>query len=243
MISDGEGLQRDERIEELVERVAQIRARRAGQAAALQVGERHDAEVHEQHLQQVFARHERIGHERRERPSIEMLQHRSNQRRLAGANLAGQDDEPFAAANTGQEFFEGRGVRGTAIEEARVRREAERLLLEAVVRTRRSATARTRRAANVPAGSNDPAWTCRPVSPECRLWQLLTHDVPLAHRRGLVMPAVARRIGENWPTARDRDSGSGTRDPGSGIGFGIRDSGFGIRLTFLGGSWPDRAST
>ncbi len=124
---DGEGLQRDERIEELVERVAQIGARRAGQAAALQIGERHDAEVHEQHLQQVFARHERIGHECRERPSIEMLQHRSNQRRLARADLAGQDDEPFAAADAGQQFFERRGVRGTAIEEARIRREAERL--------------------------------------------------------------------------------------------------------------------
>ena len=130
---DGEGLQRDERIEELVERVAEIGARGAGQAAALQVGERHDAEVHEQHLQQVFARHERIGHECRERPSIEMLQHRSNQRRLASTDLAGQDDEPFAAADTRQEFFEGRGVRGTAIEEARIRREAERFFLEAVV--------------------------------------------------------------------------------------------------------------
>jgi len=131
---EGERLQGNQRIEELVERVTQIGTRRACQAAALQIRERHNAEINEQHLEQVFTRDERIGYECRERSPIEMLEHRSNQCRLAGADFAREDDQSFAASNAGEQFFEGWRVRGAAIQKSRIGREAEGLLFQAEVR-------------------------------------------------------------------------------------------------------------
>jgi len=70
-------LQRHERLEELVQRVAELGPRRALKTAAPEILDRHHAEVEQQHLQQVVARHERIGHQRAERLPIERLEHTS----------------------------------------------------------------------------------------------------------------------------------------------------------------------
>ena len=131
---DGECLKRHERPEKLVQRVAQVRMRCARHPAALQIVDRHDAEVEEQHLQQVLARDERIGHERREGLPIELLQHRFAERRLAGADVACQHDQPFAAANREQQIFERAGVRGALVQKFRIGRQAEWLLTKPVVR-------------------------------------------------------------------------------------------------------------
>src|SRR4029453_19399972 len=52
---EGERLQGNQRIEELVERVTQIGTRRACQAAALQIRERDNAEIDEHNLDKAFA--------------------------------------------------------------------------------------------------------------------------------------------------------------------------------------------
>jgi hypothetical protein len=130
---DRERVDRRERLEELVQRVAQVGPRRAREPAAYQVVHRHDAELDEQHLQQVFARHERVWHERGERLAIERRQHRAAQRRLAGADLPRQHDETLAALNGHEDVVVHRGVRLAAIQRARVRGQAERLVRQAIV--------------------------------------------------------------------------------------------------------------
>ena len=48
-------------------------------------------------LQQVLLGQERVQHERGERRPIDLLEQRAAQRRLAGADVAGDDDEAFSA--------------------------------------------------------------------------------------------------------------------------------------------------
>jgi hypothetical protein len=126
-----EGLQRHQRVEELVERIAEVLPRGALQPSTVDVGHRRHAESDEQHLEQVFAGDEGVGHERAERLAIELRQDRAAQRGLAGADLTGEDDEPFAAADAGAERLEGGPVRGAVVEEGGIRRQAERLVLQA----------------------------------------------------------------------------------------------------------------
>ena len=66
---------------------------------ALMLVARDDAEVLEDPLQQILLGQERIQHQRRERRAIDLLEQRPAQRRLAGADVAGDDDEAFAAAD------------------------------------------------------------------------------------------------------------------------------------------------
>jgi hypothetical protein len=108
--------------------------RRAGHSAALQVVHRHDSEVEQQHLQQIFARDERIGHERGERLAIEPLEHSLAQRGLARADVAGQHDQALAAANREKEILERAGMRGAAVQEPGIGREAEGLFSKTVER-------------------------------------------------------------------------------------------------------------
>src|SRR6187399_777328 len=150
-----------------------------------------------------------------------MLQDRSNQCGLARADLTGQDDEPFAAANAGEQFFECRSVRGAAIEKSGISGEAERFFLEAVVRLVRERRGR--------AGRHDMSlqleWSrggpgC-PFRPESRVRHLLAQGVPLYYRRNWLL-AVAVGIGG---TGEELHSGFGIRDSGSGV----RGSGSGVR--------------
>ena len=152
-----------------------------------------------------------------------MLQDRSNQCGLARADLTGQDDEPFAAANAGEQFFERRSVRGAAIEKSGISREAERFFLEAVVRfvrQRRGRAGRHDMSLQLERSRGGPG--C-PFRPESHFRHLLAHDVPLTTG------------GSGYPRLLWVSAGGGrncTRDPGFGIrgsGSGIRDSGFGIR--------------
>ena len=160
-----------------------------------------------------------------------MLQDRSNQCGLARADLTGQDDEPFAAANAGEQFFERRSVRGAAIEKSGISGEAERFFLEAVVRFVRERRGR--------AGRHDMSlqleWSrggpgC-PFRPESRVRHLLAQGVPPYYRRNW-LSAVAVGIGGRGRNCT-RDSGFGIRDPDLGLrdpGSGIRDPGAGIRV-------------
>ena len=65
---------------------------------------------------------------------IELLQHRSAQRGLAGADLAGQDNQTFPALYAGQQLVERRSVRRAAEQESRIGGQAERLLVQPVER-------------------------------------------------------------------------------------------------------------
>ena len=114
------GLQRDQRIEEFVQRIAQVRSRGAVETPACQIPNRNHAKVDEQRLQQIFAGDERIRHERRERPPVQLFQHRSAEGRLAGADLSGQDDETFAAPDSRLKLVERRPVCRTPEQESRV---------------------------------------------------------------------------------------------------------------------------
>ena len=69
------------------------------QPAGLQLVARDDAEVLEDPLQQILFGQERIQHQRRERRAIDLLEQRAAQRRLAGADVAGDDDEALAPAD------------------------------------------------------------------------------------------------------------------------------------------------
>ena len=100
----------------------------------MQIGNRDDAEVDEQRLQQIFARDEWIGDEGRECASVEVLQDRSTERGLAGADLAGEDNETFPALDPGQQLVERRSVCRAPEQEPRVGRQAERLFVQPVER-------------------------------------------------------------------------------------------------------------
>src|SRR5205814_1972319 len=65
--------------------------------------------------------------------AVDLLQQRPAQRRLAGANVAGDDDEAFAPMDGVLEQIERVGVRLAAIEILRIRSQAERLFGEAVI--------------------------------------------------------------------------------------------------------------
>ena len=129
MTSTGKRLQRHERIEEFVKRVAQVRARHVPQAAFLQLFDGGDAEIHQQHLQQIVARDEGIGDERRKRTAIELLKSRSTQRRLSGSDLACQNDEAFAAPDPGDQRIERSGMGRALVQESGIGRQTERLFL------------------------------------------------------------------------------------------------------------------
>ena len=129
-----EGVDRFQRGQELVELIAQIRSRRAGQSPATQIVHRDLTEVHEQHPQQVFTRQVRIGDERGEGLAIELIERRTAQRGLPRPHLAGKDDDALAAADAREQIVEHRAVSRALIQRAWIGGETERLGLEAVKR-------------------------------------------------------------------------------------------------------------
>src|SRR5262249_17959499 len=127
-------LQRNQTEEEIVQRVDQRLLADAREPAGLRVLARDDAEVLENPLQQVLLREKRVQHERRERRPVDLLEQRAAQRRLARADVPGDDDEAFAATDGVLQQVERVAVRLAAIEILRVRRQAERLFGEPVIR-------------------------------------------------------------------------------------------------------------
>src|SRR5882672_2345942 len=83
--------------------------------------------------QQLFDRQERIEDERGEDARVELFEERAAARRLAGADVARQDDEAFLAADGLLQEGDGFLVRFAAIEEARVGCQRERRLYEPVI--------------------------------------------------------------------------------------------------------------
>ena len=90
---DGVRLEGDQRREKILERVDQVvAARRRHPGAVL----RDDAEVLEHLLQKVVAFEQRVVDDRHECLPLEPLEHGPAQQRLAGADLAGDDDQRLA---------------------------------------------------------------------------------------------------------------------------------------------------
>ena len=130
----GKRLQGHQRIEKFVQGITQVGSRGAVETPACQIPNRNHAKVDQQRLQQILAGDERVRHERRERPPVQLLQHRSAERRLACADFSRQDDEAFASPDSRLELVERRSVRGTPEQESRVGRETERLLAQSIER-------------------------------------------------------------------------------------------------------------
>ena len=106
----GEGFERFERLQELVQRVAEVGSRRPLQPALDEVLDRHHAELDEHRLQQVFAGHEGVWNEGGERLAVELRQHRPTERGLAQPDVAGEHDETFAPADGRVQVLEHRCV-------------------------------------------------------------------------------------------------------------------------------------
>ena len=94
---------------------------------------RDHAEAEEHFAQQLLDRQERVEDERRERGFVELLEQRPAQRGLAGADVAGEDDEAFFAADGLPDLLQREVVRLAAVQKPRIRRQAERRLDESVV--------------------------------------------------------------------------------------------------------------
>ena len=103
------------------------------QLTSLDVLARDHAEVLQDALEQILFRHERVEDQRGERIAIDIFQQGPAQRRLARADVSGDDDEAFAPADGVLEQLEGVRVRRAPVQKLRIRRQAERLLVESVV--------------------------------------------------------------------------------------------------------------
>ena len=130
----GERLQRHQRIEKLVERIAQVGSGCAAETATRQIADRNHPEIDEQRLQQIFAGDEWVGDKGRKCAPVELLQHRSTEGRLAGADFTRQYDQTFPAMYSRQNFVERRSVCRAPEQKARVGRQTERLLEQSVER-------------------------------------------------------------------------------------------------------------
>ena len=117
---DRKRLERCKRLQELAQRGSEVGQRRVGHPAAGEVGLRDDAEIDEDRLHEVFNRHERIGHKRRQRTVIELLQHGAAQHRLAQPGVARDDDHRVVTANRAQQLLRDAIVRVAVIEEFQV---------------------------------------------------------------------------------------------------------------------------
>src|SRR5258706_1055661 len=109
-------MQRDEAEKEVVERVDQLLLADAHQPARLELFAGDDPEVLKDSLEQILLGEKRVQHKRGERRSIDLLEQRATQRRFAGPDVAGDDDEPFAAADGVLQQIERPGVRLAAIQ-------------------------------------------------------------------------------------------------------------------------------
>ena len=94
---------------------------------------RRDAEAEQHFAQQLFDREEWIENQRRERRRIELLENRPAEGRLAGTDVAREDDEAFLAADRLPDLLQCDVVRFASIQKARIRRQAERRLDEPVI--------------------------------------------------------------------------------------------------------------
>ena len=104
----------------------------AADAAAAHGLSRDDAKVEQDLAQQLLDRQERIEQQRREARHVEPLEHRAADRGLAGADVTGQDDDAFLAADGLQQQLQRGVVRLTQVEKTRIRREREGRLDEPV---------------------------------------------------------------------------------------------------------------
>src|SRR5207249_9600876 len=104
-----------------------------GEPPGLDLVARDHTEILQNPLEQVFFGQERVQHQRRERRPIDLLEQGAAERRLAGADVAGDDDEAFTAADGVLQQVERAGVRLTAVQIFGIRREAERLFGEPVI--------------------------------------------------------------------------------------------------------------
>jgi hypothetical protein len=129
---DGVGVERDEGAEEALERRDELMA--IDRAAASRLGGRHESEVDQDLLQQVLDAKLRVEHDGQERPRLELLEQRAAQHGLADADVAGDDDQAFAAAEGEPDVLDRPGVRSAVVDEARIGRQAEGRRGEAVVR-------------------------------------------------------------------------------------------------------------
>ena len=91
--------QRQQAEQKVVDRLDELLLADVRQAPALDVFARDHAEVLQDELQQILFRQKRVQHERRERVPVDLFEQRAAERRLAGADVARDDDKPFAAAD------------------------------------------------------------------------------------------------------------------------------------------------
>ena len=103
------------------------------QPPALDVFARDDAEILQNELQQILFRQERVQHQRRKRVPVDLFEQRAAKRRLAGADVAGNDHEPFATPDGVLQQLERVRVRLALEEKFRIRCQAERLFREPVI--------------------------------------------------------------------------------------------------------------
>jgi hypothetical protein len=89
---------------------------------------RDDAEVLEQLLQEVVASKQRIADDRHERGPLEPLDDGAAEQRLAGADLAGDNDQRLPPLDCARHLGERGRVGGALEQEAGVRGQAERRL-------------------------------------------------------------------------------------------------------------------
>src|SRR5207244_4249548 len=106
---------------------------RGGDASAAHALARDDAEVEQHFAQQLFDRQKRIQNQRREDARVELLEKRPAARRLAGADVAREDDEAFLAADGLLQERDGFLVRFAAVEEAWIGCQREWRLYEPVI--------------------------------------------------------------------------------------------------------------
>src|SRR5688572_15780456 len=126
-------VQRHQRQQEVMQRPNQLVLAGRREAARPQCILRHHAKAEEHFSQQLLDRQERIENQRRERRLIEQFEQRAAQRGLTRADVAGEDDKTFFAADGLPDLLQGEIVRLTAVEKPRIGRQTERGLNETVV--------------------------------------------------------------------------------------------------------------
>ncbi len=128
------GVQRDQRRKKLLQLRHELVARRvAARRGGIASHARDDAEVAQHLMQQIVGAQQRIRDDREEDPSfVKPFQQCPAQHRLAGADLAGDDDDAFAAAERFGHFRAGARMRSAEELESQIGREAEGMPPEAV---------------------------------------------------------------------------------------------------------------
>ncbi len=105
---DGMRVQRNQRREKLLERGDELMPRDLRQWLALpRVGRGHEAKIDQDPVEQIADAQSRIENHRQKRSCfVERFQQRPAQHRLAGADLAGDDDQPFTPAQRRRDLLQ-----------------------------------------------------------------------------------------------------------------------------------------